>query len=132
MNIDEIVMFPTQLQHVETISIEAEKKTSEVKKEFNISANVKGEVLDKRTGKSIIKIKVYNDEFLLKEEKIGIFKFEEDITDEKKAIQFMEVQGIRILWSYIREDLYSISSKMLSRPIMIPTIDVMKTLEKAQ
>lgn len=132
MNIDEIVMFPTQLQHVETISITAEKKASEVKKEFNISANVEGEVLDKRTGKSIIKIKVYNDEFSLKEEKIGIFKFEEDIIDEKKAIQFMEVQGIRILWSYIREDLYSISSKMLSRPIMIPTIDVMKTLEKAQ
>jgi len=75
---------------------------------------------------------VFNDEFSLKEEKIGIFKFEEDIIDEKKAIQFMEVQGIRILWSYIREDLYSISSKMLSRPIMIPTIDVMKTLEKAQ
>jgi len=32
MNIDEIVMFPTQLQHVETISIKAEKKASEVKK----------------------------------------------------------------------------------------------------
>lgn len=58
--------------------------------------------------------------------------FSDEINDEKSAIQFMEIQGVRILWSYIREDLYSISSKMLPQPIMIPTIDVMKTLEKAE
>lgn len=99
MNIEEIVMFPTQLQHVETTSIKAEKKKSDVKNEFAIFASVKGEVLGKNTGKSIINIKVCNEEFSLEEEKIGIFKFEEDIVDDKKAIQFMEVQGIRILWS---------------------------------
>lgn len=132
MNIKEIVMFPTQLTHVETICLKAEKLSEEVKNEFIIAAETKGEILDESTGKSYIRIKVENEGFYMEEEKVGVFKFEGVIEDEKSAIQFMEVQGVRILWSYIREDLYSISSKMLLHPIMIPTIDVMKTLEKAE
>lgn len=132
MNIKEIVTFPVQLEQVETLSIRAEKYSSEVKQEFSISASIKGEVVDKRTGKSIIEIKVCNDDFVIEEKKTGVFSFQEEITNEDAAVKFMEVQGIRILWSYIREDLYSVSSKMLLKPIMIPTIDVMKTLEKAQ
>lgn len=132
MNIKEIVTFPVQLQYVETLSVRAEKHSSEVRQEFNISAGIKGEVIDKNTGKSTIKIQVCNDDFFIEEVKTGIFHFMEDINDEEAAVHFMEVQGIRILWSYIREDLYSISSKMLEKPIMIPTIDVMKTLENAQ
>lgn len=132
MNINEIVMFPTQLMSVETISFKAEKINEEVKKEFSIVAETKGEIIDATTGKSYIRIKVENDDFYMEEEKVGIFKFSDEINDEKSAIQFMEIQGVRILWSYIREDLYSISSKMLPQPIMIPTIDVMKTLEKAE
>ena len=131
MNIKEIATFPVQLEQVETLSIQAEKYSSEVRQEFSISASVKGEVIDKSTGKSTIEIKVCND-FSIEEKKVGIFKFQEEITDEEAAINFMEVQGIRILWSYVREDFYTVSSKMLLKPIMIPTIDVMKTLEKAQ
>jgi len=132
MNIKEIATFPVQLEQVETLSIQAEKYSSEVRQEFSISASVKGEVVDKSTGKSTIEIKVCNDDFSIEEKKVGIFKFQEEITDEEAAINFMEVQGIRILWSYVREDFYTVSSKMLLKPIMIPTIDVMKTLEKAQ
>lgn len=132
MNINEIVMFPTQLTHVETIRFKAEKLAEEVKREFSIVAETKGEILDATTGKSYIRIRVENEDFYIEEEKVGIFKFADEINDEKLAIQFMEVQGVRILWSYIREDLFSISSKMLPNPIMIPTIDVMKTLEKAE
>ena len=130
MNIKEIATFPVQLEQVETLSIQAEKYSSEVRQEFSISASVKGEVIDKSTGKSTIEIKVCNDDFSIEEKKVGIFKFQEEITEA--AINFMEVQGIRILWSYVREDFYTVSSKMLLKPIMIPTIDVMKTLEKAQ
>ena len=132
MNISEIVMFPTQLVHVETIRFSAEKKNDEVKDQYNIVAETRGEILDDKIGKSYIRIRVENDDFRIEEEKVGVFQFAESIDDEKKAIQFMEVQGVRILWSYLREDLYSISSRMLAKPIMIPTIDVMKTLEKAE
>ena len=132
MNIREIVEFPVQLVSVETKAFHAEKKFETVGREFNITAETKGEVVDEMTGRSVIIIKVENEDFYIEEEKTGIFQFNEKITDEKKAVQFMEVQGVRILWSYIREDLYTVSSKMLSRPIMIPTIDVMRTLEKAE
>lgn len=132
MNIKEIAYFPTQLKHVETQSIKAEKRAATIKGEFSIGVEVKGEIINDDTGKSTVKIIVENEDFYMEEVKIGLFGFSEKITNEKQAIQFMEVQGIRILWSYLREDLYSISSKMLSVPIMIPTIDVMKTLENAE
>lgn len=132
MKIEEIVAFPTQLIHVETVKIAAEKKADEVKQTFNITANTKGMILDKKTGKSVIDICISNDTFSIDVEKVGIFEFEAEISDEQSAVVFMETQAVRILWSYVREDVYSISSKMLPRPIMIPTIDVMKTIEKAQ
>ncbi len=132
MNIKEIVMYPTQLVRVETTRFQAEKLSEEVKGEFRISAETKGEIVDGTTGKSYIRIRVENEDFRMEEEKVGFFKFGDTIEDEKSALQFMAVQGVRILWSYIREDLYSLSSKMLPHPVMIPTIDVMKTLEKAE
>ncbi|MDE6055762.1 MAG: hypothetical protein K2G55_18860 [Lachnospiraceae bacterium] len=132
MIIEEIVMYPTQLVHVETTFINAKKLSESVSNEFNISAKIKGEVINENVGKSIINISVQNNGYQIEEEKVGIFKFEKEIDDVFKAQQFMEVQGARIMWSYLREDLYTISSKMLPKPIMIPTIDVMRTLEKAQ
>lgn len=132
MNVKELVMHPAQLIHVETVRFSAEKKSQTVSHEFNVEASTEGEDIDENTGKSHIKIKVYNDDFCVEEEKVGVFKFEEKIADSKTIIRFMEVQGLRILWSYIREDLYSITAKMLEVPIMLPTIDVMKTVEKAQ
>ena len=132
MKIEKIVAFPTQLVHVETTRIAADKKVEEVEKTFNITANTKGMILDKKTGKSVIDICVSNETFSIEVEKVGIFEFEAEIKDEHSATIFLETQAVRILWSYVREDIYSVSSKMLPRPIMLPTIDVMKTIEKAQ
>lgn len=132
MKIESLELYPTQLVHVETIRMAAEKRRETVNREFDVVASTQGEILDERTGKSHIHIKVSNDDFYIEEEKVGTFRFEEGITDEKSAIQFMELQGVRILWSYIREDLYAITSKMLETPVMLPTIDVMRTVKKAK
>ena len=132
MNINEIVKFPNQLIHVETTHVKSEKSGKLKHNEFNIEAHVEGEILDKNNGKSIITIKVSNDEYYIEITKAGEFKFEHQIEDEKEAKLFLEVQGVRILWSYVREDIYSISAKMLPHPIMIPTIDVLQTIKKAQ
>ena len=131
MKVEELVFFPTQLVHVETIRFNAEKKLEKAGMKYRIKAETRGEVVDEKMGKSYIKICVENNGYYFEEEKL-VFSILRKITDEKSAVQFMEVQGVRILWSYIREDLYTISSKMLPHPIMIPTIDVMKTLEKAK
>ena len=132
MNINELVEFPTQLVHVETTSINAKKKADEIKRDFAIAVNTDGQIVDHKTGKSVITILINNETYSLEIEKVGIFNFKTDIIDEQAAKIFMETQAIRILWSYVREDIYTITSKMLSNPIMLPTIDVMKTLEKAQ
>ena len=132
MNIHEIVKFPTQLIHVETTYVKSEKTGELTQTEFQIQANVKGMVSDKNTGKSIITIKVSNNEYYIEIAKSGVFRFEQEIENEEQAKQFLEIQGVRILWSYVREDIYSISSRMLPAPIMIPTIDVLQTIEKAQ
>lgn len=132
MKVNEIVKFPTQLIHVETVSIKAEKKSEKVSEEFSISANIGGEIIGKRMGKSVISIKIENEDYYIETTKSGIFEFDEEIKDEDEAKYFMEIQGVRILWSYIREDIYTISARMLSNPIMIPTIDVLKTIQKAQ
>ena len=132
MKVNEVVNFPVQLVHVETVRINAEKKKELIHNELNISVEVEGTILDKKTGKSMITIQTGNDEFMIEITKVGIFKFDEDIKDEGEAKYFMEIQGIRILWSYVREDIYTISGRMLPRPIMLPTIDVLKTIKKAQ
>lgn len=132
MNINEIVKFPNQLIHVETTHVKSEKQGKLTQNEFNVEAHIEGEILDKNKGSSVITIKVSNDEYYIEITKVGIFKFEQEIEDEKEAKKFLEIQGVRILWSYVREDIYSISAKMLPHPIMIPTIDVLQTIKKAQ
>lgn len=132
MNVTELVMHPAQLTHVETVRFHAEKKSQTVGREFNVEASTEGEHVDEKTGKSHIRIKVYNDDFWIEEEKVGVFEFGDEISDPQTVTRFMEVQGLRILWSYVREDLYSITAKMLEAPIMLPTIDVLQTVEKAQ
>lgn len=131
MNIKEIVFFPTQLESVEMISIKAEKN-GEVTEKIKISATSEGVIIDENHGKTIITICVENEGFKIEETKAGLFSFDGKIEDEEEARRFMEIQGVRILWSYVREDIYTISSKMLPVPLTLPTIDVMKTLEKAQ
>lgn len=133
MNINEIVLFPAQLTETKTTKISAEAKEN-IGNKFGIKVETNGRIVDEFIGETHITVRVESEGegFYLEEEKVGIFKFDEKIEDEKKVILFLEVQGVRILWSYIREDLYTISSKMLPNPIMIPTIDVMKTLEKAE
>ncbi len=131
MNINEIVLFPAQLTETKTMKICAEAKEN-IGNKFGIKAETNGIIVDEFIGETHITVRVETEGFYIEEEKVGIFKFDEKIEDEKKVILFLEAQGVRILWSYIREDLYTISSKMMPNPIMIPTIDVMKTLEKAE
>ena len=63
MLIEDIVEHGVQLKSVETKYIHAEKIHDEVNKEFEITANIKGEILNSNTGNSVIQIKVCNNDF---------------------------------------------------------------------
>ena len=55
MKVEELVFFPTQLVHVETIRFNAEKKLEKAGMKYRIKAETRGEVVDEKMGKSYIK-----------------------------------------------------------------------------
>ena len=73
MKVEELVFFPTQLVHVETIRFNAEKKLEKAGMKYRIKAETRGEVVDEKMGKSYIKICVENNGYYFEEEKVGVF-----------------------------------------------------------
>ena len=134
MKIEEIVKHDAQLVNKELVKIIAEKKEiiGEKSNELNITAEITHEIVDDRHGISTASIKIYNDYYNLEIIENGYFEFSNKIEDENKAGAFLEVQGVRLLWSFAREDIFTISSKMLSKPIILPTIDVLETIKSAK
>lgn len=96
------VLHEIQLVDTQMISIHCDINRENVKEEFELNITQMGK--------------------FVKNEEIDISK--EDFED------FLAVQGIRLLWSFARENVYEISCKMLRHPILLPTLDVMKTLKK--
>lgn len=132
MKIEHLVMHPIQLEKVEVVKILAEKYNDNIDRKINIGANIEGECLTETSGVSKVELEVSNKNFKIEITTLGHFSFENDFEDNKVIEKFLETQGVRIMWSYIRENLYTISSKMVDHPIMLPTIDVIKTLEHAK
>lgn len=132
MKIEQLVMHPVQLEKVEVVKISAEKYSESVDRNINIGANIEAKCLTENTGVAKVELEVGNEDFKIEITTVGHFSYENDFENNEVIEKFLETQGIKIIWSYIRENLYTISSKMVDRPIMLPTIDVMKTLEKTK
>lgn len=74
---------------------------------------------------------VKGEGFQIEVEEKGVFEFS-GLENEKTISKFLEAQAIKILWSYVRESIYDLSVRMLRKPILIPIIDVIETLKKAE
>ncbi len=133
MNIKELVLHPAQLIEVELIKANCEKTElyNASNSEISISANLSSENVKENSGNSKIEIIIEGEGFKIEVIEIGLFEFV-DIDDLEQIKIFLEVQGVKVLWSYVRETIYNFSGKLLRKPIMLPTIDVLKTLEKAE
>lgn len=133
MNIKELILHPAQLKEVELIKAKCEKTElyNPSNLEVSISANLTSENVKENSGNSKIEILIEGEGFNIEVVEIGIFSFDE-IDDLEQIKRFLEVQGVKVLWSYVRETVYDFSGKLLRKPIMLPTIDVLKTLEKAE
>ena len=120
LNVDDSVFHDIQLIDTRMVSLHCNvnKKESEKDIKTNISIVTQGDAVTDKCGESIIQVKVVSDIFEL------------EITQSGKFENFLATQGIRLLWSFVRENVYEISCKMLRKPIMLPTLDVMKTLNK--
>lgn len=133
MEIRDMVLHPAQVEEVSLIKLNCEKNDEFNKDntEIGIGISVSGEQVDSYTGKTLIEVNIDGTGFTISVILEGIVTFDVDIPEEQ-VIKFLEVQGVRILWSYVREVIYDISGRMLRKPIMLPTIDVMKTIENSQ
>ncbi len=133
MEIRELVLHPAQLREVELVKVTCDKteQYNAENAEINISVNVESEIGKSGEGKTKVEILIEGEGFNIQVAEIGIFTFE-GIEDSEKIKLFLEVQGIRLMWSYIRETIYDFSGKLLRKPIMLPTIDVLKTIENTE
>lgn len=50
--------------------------------------------------------------------------------DIDKYKRFLEIQGVRLMWSFARQTIYDLTSKMGIDPYLLPTLDVLKTLQQ--
>ncbi|MCX4327949.1 MAG: protein-export chaperone SecB [Lachnospiraceae bacterium] len=136
-NMEDCVWHDVQLVEAKLISLNCEVKDKEDSAATDIITNMaittKGIAIDESEGYADISINLDSEIFSFKIIQRGEFKIKnnEKIPVEKFE-KFLATQGIRILWSYARETVFEISCKMLRKPIMLPTLDVIRTLENSK
>lgn len=136
-NMEDCVLHDVQLVEAKLISLNCEvkdKKDSVVTDIVtNMAITTKGTAIDENKGYADISINLDSEIFIFKIIQRGEFEIKnsEKIPIEKFE-KFLATQGIRILWSYARETVFEISCKMLRKPIMLPTLDVIRTLENSK
>lgn len=112
-------------------NVDVEKMENEDNIETNIAIGVKGNAIDDKNGEAIVDVEITSEFFSLNIIQRGIFVINNETEISKEQFeQFLVFQGVRLLWSFARENVYEISCKMLRKPIMLPTLDVVKTLQK--
>lgn len=133
LTLNNMVLHSLQLVDTEVVRIQAEKYASLLPKEqLNFSVMVSSQVKSNREGYSYINIALVPESknFELKVSVGGKFQSEKDL-DKGALKQFLLIQGVRLLWPYAREVIRDISSKMLPKPLVLPTLDVIETLKNA-
>ena len=133
MEVKELVLHPAQLKEVELLELNARRNTEmdSLNDEVNFQVSVTGEVTGLQSGNAVINVRIINDDFDISVVELGKFEFDGDI-EQDQIKHFLEAQGLRLLWSYVRETIYDVTNRMLRRPVLIPTLDVITTLQKTQ
>lgn len=134
MILNQLVNHMIQLQETEIVEINAKKFYDlEQPENINIATRVKGKINNETEGYSYIQIelKPISKSFQLKVTVRGKF-ISKGSLESKQFERFLLAQGVKILWSYAREIIYDITGKMLRSAYLLPTLDVVKTLSKAE
>lgn len=134
MLIRELMMHSAQLTETDIIEIKAQKSKQSCSDEhINIETKVTSETISEQEGYSYIQVSLIPESgnFTFSATVRGKFETKEPIERETFE-RFLLAQGVRILWSYVREIIYDLTGKMLRNAILLPTLDVVKTLAKAK
>lgn len=133
LNLDNAFLHDIQLVDTQMTSLHCDVKMAKMEEKnikTNISIHTQGNAVDNRVGESSIEVIIQSDAFDLRIVQMGKFEKNEAMDISTDVFEdFLASQGIRLLWSFARENVYEITCKMLRKPIMLPTLDVMKTLK---
>lgn len=140
IEINELINHPIQLEGVDMISCNLNKEM-ELYDSQNSDIEVKlkswGKInkYDNNIGYSFLNIKIdFSGEikpFYIDVTYRGKCILDKKIEGDARFENFLETQGLKLLWPYIRVAITDIMIKMDIEPIKLPTLDVLKTMEKA-
>lgn len=138
LNLLDVILYPIQLVNVKLIALKL-NQNEETGKISNADVTVEtkswSEVLSVDKGNAYLNVKISASK-----DKASIFNI--DITykgtckdnNSSKTMesmkQYLEVQGIKSLWPYMREAVSNVTAKMDLPPLVLPTLDVLHTLDK--
>lgn len=135
ISIDKFILHNIQLTTVELVELECKQNYNfdyENDKTMKIPVKISswGKVINDVEGDAFLNIVLG---------KINETPFYINITQKGKCITqqalekeefegFLDSQGIRLIWSFAREAIYDMTGKMGITPYMLPTIDVIRTV----
>ena len=134
MVLKELVSHPLQLQETEVVEINAKKIGAlQSDEHLDILTKIRSEVCSAKEGYSYVQVDLIpaSGNFQLGIIMRGKFVSENAISKEQFE-RFLLVQGVKILWSYVREVVYDITGRMLRSAFLLPTLDVVQTLMNAK
>lgn len=141
IELKDLVLHPIQLIGVELISCNLSKNiriNEKIKNDdMNVSLKSWAEVDEKNVqlGYTYLNLNIDFDgedkPFIIDITYRGICNIEKTVTyTEQQFGQFLEAQGLKLLWPYIKPALADFMVKMELNPLKLPTLDVLKTMEK--
>ncbi|MDD2587078.1 MAG: protein-export chaperone SecB [Syntrophomonadaceae bacterium] len=70
-----------------------------------------------------------NPGFYLNVTIMGLFNIEDSNSDEKSIMKYYQINALAILFPYLRALISDITSKGSSRPLILPTINIVKLIK---
>lgn len=134
IEINQIVNHDVQLKQVVLSKVEAELNEDLTVHGISIKIKSWGKVISSKKGETYLNIQLGEKDITplyLNVIQKGICESQVEL-DEHEFETFLEVQGMRLIWSFARQSLYDLTSKMGVKPYILPTIDVLKTIQNNQ
>lgn len=129
VSFNELVKHGVQLTDVVLWKADCEINEDSVLNELDVRVNVWSNVLNVDKGEVYLNIIVgKKGETVLYLDIVekGICMTENPVQEDEFKV-FLEMQGVRLVWSFARQTLYDMTSKMGVKPYILPTIDVAQT-----
>lgn len=141
IEINELIKHPIQLIGVDMVSCSIEKNSDQLQTveysnaEVKLKTWAKLDTITSNLGYTYLNIRIgfadSNNPFSMNVTYRGACSLRKDIQVNSNFEKFLETQGLKLLWPYLRVAITDLMIKMDVQPIKLPTIDVLETMKSA-